>query len=396
MQFADKMRYFDHSIFTQLEQRKAEVEKTGRSVIDLSVGTPDLPPDDAVMEVLAEAAGMPENLKYSLGDTRELVEAVQNWYLRRYDVELEEKQISSVYGSQEGLAHIAFPLCNPGDIAIVPTPAYPIFTFGPLLAGAQIYETPLLAENDYLVDLDAIPAETARRARMIVVSYPNNPVTATAPPEFYERLVHWARKYEVAVINDAAYAELVLEGPPAGSFLAVPGAMDIGIEFNSLSKAYNLTGIRIAFAMGCSQIMEAFRKIRSQIDYGTSFPVQAAAAAALNGPQTIIAKNKHEYLKRSEALCGGLRSVGWDVPNSKATMFVWARLPEERENSLEFVTELLERAGVLVVPGSSFGEAGEGYVRIALVQPEDVLKEAVERIALSGVLSGSGRGVSRA
>lgn len=390
MQFADKMRYFDHNIFSKLEKKRAEVEaeKEGQPVIDLSVGTPDLPPDPRVMEALSAAAREPENLKYSLGDTPQLIEAVQGWYDRRYGVPLGKEQITSVYGSQEGLAHISFPLCNPGDIAIIPTPSYPIFAFGPLLAGAEICEAPLLEKNDYLIDLDAIPEETARRAKMIVVSYPNNPVTATAPPEFYEKLVAWAKKYDIAVISDIAYADLVLQGDPAPSFLATPGAMDVGVEFNSLSKAYNLTGLRIAFAVGNPQIMDQFMKIRSQIDYGTSFPTQIAAAAALNGPQDIVQMNRLEYKRRSEALCGSLRSIGWDVANPAATMFVWAKVPEGMGSSFEFVATLLEKARVLVVPGSAFGDAGEGYVRFALVQPAAVLEEAAQRIALSRMLEG--------
>lgn len=380
------MAYFDINIFSKLDERKAQLEAMGREVINLSVGTPDLPPDESVLEVLSKASQNPANLKYSLGDTFELLSAVIGWYRRRYGVRLEEQEITSVYGSQEGLAHIAFPLCNPGDIAIVPTPSYPIFAFGPLLAGAEIYETPLLEENDYLVDLESIPEETARRAKMIIVSYPNNPVTATAPPSFYEKLVDWAKTYDVVVVHDNAYSEIVFDGNPGGSFLAVPGGMDVGVEFNSLSKAYNLTGMRIAFAMGNAEIIHQFMRIRSQIDYGISFPVQIAAAAALNGPQDVLARNLEEYERRRDALCGGLRSIGWNVRNSPATMFVWTRIPPAFKTSMDFVLALLDETGVVCVPGSSFGKAGEGYVRLALVQPVKVLEEAVRRIDASGIL----------
>lgn len=384
--FADKMAYFDINIFSKLEERQAELRRMGREVINLSVGTPDLPPDERVIDALSRAAQRPDNLKYSLGDTFELISAVVGWYKRRYGVELDAEQITSVYGSQEGLAHISMPLLNPGDVAIVPTPSYPVFAFGPLLAGAEIYEAPLLAENDYLTDLEAIPEETARRAKMIIVSYPNNPVAAVAPQSFYEKLVDWARTYDVAVIHDNAYSEIVFDGPPAGSFLAVPGGMDVGVEFNSLSKSYNLTGLRIAFAMGNREIIDAFMKVRSQIDYGISFPVQYAAAQALNGPQEIIARNLEEYRRRRDALCGGLRAIGWDVPDSKATMFVWAPIPEGYETSMDFVVAMMEEAGVTCVPGSSFGRAGEGYVRLALVRPVQDLEEAVRRIDASRIL----------
>lgn len=384
--FADKMAYFDINIFSKLEERQAELKRMGREVINLSVGTPDLPPDERVMDALSRAAQDPNNLKYSLGDTFELISAVIGWYKRRYGVNLDAEQITSVYGSQEGLAHISMPLLNPGDVAIVPTPSYPVFAFGPLLAGAEIYETPLLAKNDYLIDLESIPEDIARRAKMMIVSYPDNPVAATAPIAFYEKLVDWAKTYEVAIVHDNAYSEIVFEGGPGGSFLAVPGAMDIGVEFNSLSKSYNLTGLRIAFAMGNAEIIDQFMKVRSQIDYGISFPVQYAAAEALNGPQDIISRNLEEYRKRRDALCGGLRAIGWNVPDSQATMFVWAPIPDGFTSSMDFVITLMEEAGVTCVPGSSFGQAGEGYVRLALVRPVEILEEAVRQIDASGVL----------
>ena len=215
----------------------------------------------------------------------------------------------SVYGTQEGMAHVALPICNPGDLVIAPDPCYPVFMFGPRMAEAEIYYTPLKKENGFLIDFDSIPQDVAQRTKMIVVSYPNNPVTALATFEFYEKLVAWAKKYDVVVVHDNAYSELVMDEEPGMSFLKVPGAMDVGIEFNSLSKSYNLTGLRISFAMGNTEIIRNFRCLRSQIDYGISFPVQKAAIAALNGPQDILERNRKGYRERRDALCGGLSLI---------------------------------------------------------------------------------------
>ena len=386
MKFANKMKVFDLNIFSKLEEKRAELLRRGMEVINLSVGTPDFRPDDHVIAALKEAAGIADNFKYSLADIPELIQAVIAWYGRRYGVSLEPRQVMSVYGTQEGMAHVALPICNPGDLVIAPDPCYPVFMFGPRMAEAEIYYTPLKKENNFLIDFDSIPEDVARRAKMIVVSYPNNPVTAVADYAFYEKLVSWAKKYGVIVIHDNAYSELVMDSEPGMSFLAVPGAMDVGIEFNSLSKSYNLTGLRISFAMGNTEIIRNFRCLRSQIDYGISFPVQKAAIAALNGPQDILERNRKGYRERRDALCGGLRSIGWNVPDAQATMFVWAPLPEGYDKSWDFVLELMDKTGVICVPGESFGPAGEGFVRFALVEPVPVMQKAVGLIAKSGIL----------
>ncbi|MEG2521037.1 MAG: aminotransferase class I/II-fold pyridoxal phosphate-dependent enzyme [Christensenellaceae bacterium] len=386
MQFADKMKIFDMNIFSKLDDKKAELLSKGREVINLSVGTPDFEPDAHVIKALCEASCDPQNFKYSLTDMPELLEAVQRWYLRRYGVVLEKDEIMSVYGSQEGIAHIAFPICNPDDVVIAPDPCYPIFMYGPLMAGAKIYYTPLLEENDFLIDFDSIPEDIAQKAKMIVVSYPNNPVTAMANKEFYEKLVAWAKRFDVIVVHDNAYSELVMDAQPSMSFLSVEGAKDVGIEFNSLSKSYNLTGLRISFAMGSKEVIRNFKQLRSQIDYGIAFPVQKAAIAALNGPQDIVKKNREGYKIRRDALCGGLRSIGWDVKNSPATMFVWAKLPKGYEKSFDFVLELLDKTGVICVPGESFGPSGEGFVRFALVQDVATIQKAVRLIKQSGMI----------
>lgn len=384
--FARRMDKFQPGIFNVLDDKKKELEQAGRKVYNLSIGTPDFQPDRHVMEALSQAALIPENYKYSLTERPELVAAVQGWYRRRYGVELAEDELMTVYGSQEGLTHIGLTLCNPGDMVLVPNPGYPIFEMGPFLCGADIFYYDLLPENGYLPNLDAIPPEAAQAAKMMVVSYPANPVCVTAPRSFYEKLIDFARRYQIVIIHDNAYSEIIYDGREGLSFLSIPGAKEVGVEYNSLSKTYNLTGARISFVLGNRDVVKKFRTLRSQIDYGTFLPVQFAAVAALNGPQDSVARNRMEYQARRDALCGGLRSIGWNVPDSQGSMFVWAPLPEGYSNSVDFCFELLEKTGLLCTPGSAFGSLGEGYVRFALVQPVEVMQEIVSAVAESGML----------
>jgi LL-diaminopimelate aminotransferase len=381
----------DKNIFNQLEDRRQKILAAGGEVINLSVGTPDFQPDAHVMQTVSEAAQNPENYKYTLGDIPELKDAVHNWYKRRYGVSLEHNQIMSINGSQEGIAHIALPFVRPGDLVLAPDPGYPIFSFGPILAGANVGLMPLQAENNYLIDFEAIEPSVADAAEMMVVSYPNNPTTATADEEFYSRLVFFAKKHDILVVHDNAYSDLVMDGEKGISFLSVAGAMDIGIEMNSLSKTYNLTGMRTSFALGNEKIIEKFYAFRSQIDYGMFRPAQLGAIAALNGPQDIVERNRLGYQARRDALCGGLRKIGWNVPNAKATMFVWAKIPDGFTDTGAFVLELLERTGVLCVPGDSFGELGAGYVRFALVVPPERIADACRKIDESGILKGGSK-----
>jgi LL-diaminopimelate aminotransferase len=366
--------------------RKRARLSNGEAVINLSAGTPDLPPDKHVMQALSAACLDPENYKYAIADYPELTEAALLWYRRRYGVALERGQVTSVYGSQEGIAHVGFALCDPGDIVLVPDPGYPIFSFGPFLAGAEVVPVPLSRKNNWLWDFDSIPIELAAKARFMIVSYPSNPSTARADMAFYERLVAFAKKHDIFVIHDNAYSELVLEGEPGVSFLQAPGAMDIGMEFNSLSKSYNLTGMRMSFALGNARAIAGFKALRSQIDYGPFPASQKAAVAALTGPQDILAKNRGEYRRRRDALASGLRAVGWDVPDTDSTMFTWYPLPNGREDDEAFTFELLDKTGVICVPGSSFGKEGKGFVRFALVQPVEVLERAVKLIRESGMI----------
>ena len=386
--FAKRMDTFQPGIFNVLNDKKNEMIRAGRTVYNLSVGTPDFLPDENVMRVMQEACKDPDNYKYSLGNLPELVEAVQNWYRRRYGVELAPDEIMSVNGSQEGIAHVALPLCDPGDLVLCPNPGYPIFEMGPWLCGAEIAYYDLLEENHYLPDLNAIPEDVARRAKMMVVSYPANPVCVTAPRSFYEELVAFAQKYNIIILHDNAYSEITYDGREGISFLSIPGAKDVGVEFNSLSKTYDLTGARVSFVLGNREIISAFSKVRSQIDYGIFLPVQLAAIEALNGPQDGVKARREEYQRRRDALCGGFRSIGWNVPDSEGSMFVWAPIPEHYSDSVTFCMDLMERSGLICTPGSAFGSLGEGHVRFALVQPVEKIREIVAAVDACGILKG--------
>ena len=384
--FSDREESFKPNIFSVLNEKKNQRLKEGKVVYNLSVGTPDFKPDEHVMEAVSKACLNPDNYKYALADMPELLEAVQNWYKRRFDVSLEKDEIMSVYGSQEGITHVCLALCNEGDIVLVPDPCYPIFSTAPFLVGAKLEYYKLLKENNYLPDLEGIDPEIAKKAKAMIVSFPANPVCKTAPDEFYVKLIEFAKKYNIMIIHDNAYSEILFDGRKGTSFLKFEGAKDVGIEFNSLSKSYNLTGARISFALGNKEIISKFKNIRTQIDYGIFLPVQYAAIAALNGPQDILERNRSEYEKRRNALCGGLRKIGWDIPDSEGTMFAWGPLPEGYTNSEEFCMELLEETGVICTPGSSFGPLGEGHGRFALVLPVEKIEELIDVIDKSGII----------
>lgn len=388
LQFADRMKDYEEGIFQLLNEKKNEAERSGKKIYNLSVGTPDFPPAGHVMDAVVEAAKKPENYKYSLTDLPELKKAVQKRYESRYQVSLSEDEIMSVYGSQEGIAHICMSICNPGDVVLVPNPGYPIFGIGPSLAGAEVVTYDLTEENNYLPDLDLLGDQVSSRTKCMLVSYPLNPVCKAAPDSFYEKLIPWAMKHNIIIIHDNAYSDIIYDGRVGKSILRIPGAKEIAVEFYSLSKSYNYTGARVSFLVGNSKIVSTFRKFRSQIDYGTFLPVQYGAIAALNGPDEAVKTQCAEYQRRRDALCGGLRRIGWQMEDSEGTMFAWAKLPDGYEDDAAFVMELAEKSGVLCTPGSSFGSLGRGYVRFALTLPVEVLGEAVSAIASSGMING--------
>lgn len=378
--FSDKANSFKPNIFNILNERKAKMIEKGHTVYDLFVGTPDFKPAQHVIDAVVEASKDALNYRYSLGDTKELKGAVQRWYDRRYGVALDEDEILSVAGTQEGFAHVALTVCNPGDLVLVPNPGYPVFEVGPYLNDAVIGYYELDKNNHYMPMLDRIDEETAKKAKMIIVSYPLNPTCTCADKKIYEELIEFAKKYNILVVHDNAYSEIEYDGRTGFSFLSIPGAKEVGIEFNSLSKTYNLTGIRISFALGNKDVIKKFKTIRSQFDYGTSYIVQKAAVAALDGPQEGVKKQCLEYQKRRDALCGGLNDIGWKVPYSEGTMFVWAPVPSGFKNSDDFCMQMLENTGVLCTPGSAFGSMGEGHVRFALVLDTDTIKKVVRLI----------------
>ncbi|MEQ2472792.1 aminotransferase class I/II-fold pyridoxal phosphate-dependent enzyme [Laedolimicola intestinihominis] len=384
--FSKRAEAIEEGIFAALAHKKNELAEKGMEVYNFSIGTPDFQPPKHVVDAMVEACKDPENYKYAITDRPELIKAMQDFYQTRFGVSLEADEIMTLYGSQEGMAHVAVALCDPGDIMLAPNPGYPVFSLGPQLAGAKIETYPLYAENNFLPRFEDIPAETARAAKFMIVSYPSNPVCSVADDAFYEELIAFAKKYNIIILHDNAYSDIIYDGREGKSFLSYPGAKEVGIEFYSLSKSYNMTGMRMSFAVGNREIIREFSKVRSQIDYGIFLPIQMAAVAALTGPQDSVKEQCAEYERRNKALCGGLRSIGWNVPDSQGTMFVWAPLPEGYTDSAAFTMELMEKTGMIVTPGSAFGDLGEGYVRMALVHPVPVIEKAIARVQESGIL----------
>ena len=383
---AKRLDHFQTGIFAELNDKKDEMEQKGKHIYNLSVGTPDFEPPKHIMDAVLEAASKPENYKYSLRDIPELLEAVSAYYKRRFGVEIATDQITGVHGTQEGMGHVGMALLDEGDLVLLPNPGYPIFEAGSYLSGADMYFYDLKEENDFLPVLSEIPEEIAKKAKLMIVSYPYNPVCRTAPRSFYEELVAFAKKYNIFVIHDNAYSDIIYDGKVGESFLSVPGAMDIGAEFFSLSKSFNVTGARVSFFLGRKDAVDALKLLRSQFDFGTFLPVQYGAIAALNGSNEFVKAQCAEYQKRRDALCGGFRSIGWNVPDSQGTMFVWAPVPEGYTSSREFCMTMVEQAGVLCTPGDAFGIGGEGYVRFALVMPPEELAKVVQAVDESGIL----------
>ena len=387
MDFSHKLDAFEASIFTELLEAKLALRAKGIDTIDLSIGTPDLTPPEHVMRAISEACMEPKNYIYAVKDRPQLLATVAAWYKRRFDVELHaDTQIVSLLGSQDGLAHLSMALCDPGDVVLVPDPCYPIFADGPRLNCCDVHYMAQPAENGYVIDFDLIDPQLADRAKLMVVSYPNNPVASVAYDGFYEKLVSFAKKHDIAVLHDNAYSDLTFDDYTCGSFLQTPGAMDVGIEFNSLSKTYSMAGARIGFALGNEEMIKKLKSLKSNIDFGCFIPVQLGAEAALNGPQDYVKTMRATYQRRRDILIDGLAEAGWEIKKPKATMFVWAKIPEGFASARAFAYELMEKTGVICVPGTAFGPGGEGHVRMALVQSEETLAEAVRRIAASGMI----------
>lgn len=388
VQFAKRMDAFGVGIFNQLAQMRTERIAQGLPVVDLSIGAPNIPPAPHIMQELSQQALVPENYLYAIQDTQALQQAVSAWYLRRYGVTLDpDSEIVSLLGSQEGLAHIALSIVDPGDVVLVPDPCYPVFADGPRLAGASLYYMPQRPENGYIIDLDEIPAEIAQKAKLMIVSYPNNPTAVLAPDSFYHKLIDFAKAYDIIVLHDNAYSELVFDGASCGSFLAYPGAKDVGVEFNSLSKTYGLAGARCGFCVGNRKVVQQLSLLKSNMDYGMFLPIQQAAIAAITGDQSCVETTRLAYQSRRDVLVDGLNALGWQVAKPQATMFVWAKLPQGFSDDRQFVADLLAHSGLLVTPGSAFGPSGQGHVRMALVQNNDTVRQALDALSRSGFLA---------
>lgn len=375
MIFSDMVNEFKPGIFAALNAKKDELIKSGKKVYNISVGTPDFKPSEHVMKALMESAGNPEDYKYALTELPELLDAVCYRYKHRYNVDILPEEVTAVYGTQEGMAHIGMVLCNPGDTVLVPNPGYPLFEMSGIMAHANIEYYKIEEKNGYLPDLDNIPKDIIKKTKYMIVSYPLNPVCVCAPDEFYTKLIAFAKANDIIIVHDNAYSDIIFEKEQGRSFLEFEGAKEVGVEFYSLSKSYNLTGARISFIVGNKEIVDKVKVFRSQIDYGIFIPVQKAAIAALTGPDDDVKKQRKLYAERNHALCSGLREIGWNVPDSKGTMFVWAKIPEGYSSSYDFTLKLMEKTGIIVTPGSAFGSEGEGYVRMALVKTPEEIEE---------------------
>ena len=373
-------------IFAAIAAAVAETEAAGRHVVNLGIGSPDLPPASHVVERLRDELYVRENYDYgSSQGLPELRGAVAAWYDRRFGVDLNPNDEALVLmGSHDGLAHVALAFLNPGDVALIPDPHYPVYKVGAQLAEAEIVDMPLTAANAWLPDLDAIDADTADRAKIMLLNYPNNPIAAVADLEFFTRVVDFARRHDILLVHDAAYSELALGADVPPSVLQIPGAKDIAIEFHSVSKTYNIAGCRLGFVVGNAAAIGVLAKLKSNLDYGVFKAIQQAGVAALLGPQEIVATNRATYKKRMDVFRAGAAAVGWDIPESPATMFLWAPIPAAI-SSTDFALALIRQAGVAVIPGAAFGRHGEGYVRIAMVTTEDKLSEAASRLTSAGV-----------
>lgn len=387
MEFSHRLDLFGPEIFAALNDKKVALEDEGRRLFNLSVGTPDFAPADHIKQALIDAARDNENWKYSLRDLPELLDAVCSYYKRRFDVDtITPDKVMSFSGSQDGIGHLGLALCNDGDVVLLPDPCYPVFMTGSKLGGADPWYYKLTKENHFLPDVTAIPEEVARKAKFMLVSLPANPVGSIGTPELYAQLVDFCRKYDILLVHDNAYSDIIFDGAHGGSIFNTPGAEECAVEFFSLSKSFNVTGARISFLVGRPDVIAACKKLRTQIDFGMFLPVQKAAIAALTGPLDSVKRQCGEYQARRDALCGGLRSIGWNVPDSHGSMFVWAPLPTGYTDSMAFCLELIDKAGVICTPGFSFGPSGEGYVRFALILPVERIREAVASIAASGMI----------
>ncbi|MGK7928651.1 MAG: aspartate aminotransferase [Spirulina sp.] len=383
---AQRLKALPPYVFARLDELKARAREQGLDLIDLGMGNPDGFAPRPVIDAAIAALDDPRNHGYPpFEGTASFRKAIATWYERRYGVNLDsEGEALPLLGSKEGLTHLALAYVDPGDIVIVPSPSYPAHFRGPLIAGATLYQLQLSAENDWSIDLSTIPEEVARQAKLFYFNYPNNPTTATAPREFFEEIVAFARHYEILLVHDLCYAELAFDGYQPTSLLEIKGAKEIGVEFHTLSKTYNMAGWRVGFVVGNSRIIQGLRTLKTNLDYGIFAAIQKAAETALQLPDTYVQDVQERYRSRRDFLIAGLAELGWNVPKSKATMYLWIPCPVGMK-STDFALEVLQTTGVVVTPGNAFGEAGEGYIRISLIADRDRLGKALTRWKNAGI-----------
>ena len=390
MQFARRIEKLPAYLFAEISKKIAEKRAQGVDVISFAIGDPDLPTPDHILDALAEASRDPANHRYPESEgLPELRQAIARWYERRFGVTVDpDKEVLPLIGSKEGIGHIAFCFIDPGDIALIPDPGYPVYSVGALLAGGEPYFLPLTDENDFLPDLNSIPEEVARRAKLLWLNYPNNPTGAVAGLEFFEQAVAFAGKHGLAVLHDGPYSEVAFDGYRPVSFLQAEGAKEVGVEFHSLSKSYNMTGWRIAMAAGNPEIINALMRLKSNLDSGIPQAIQRMAIEALDGPQDCIPEHNRIYERRRDRLVSALTALGLRLRPPKASLYLWARVPEGM-TSVQLATRLLDEAGVVVTPGIGYGPSGEGYIRLSLTIPDDRLEEGVRR--MEALASGWGK-----
>jgi len=379
IKYADRINSLPPYLFATIDKAKAEVIKRGVDVINLGIGDPDMPTPSHIVEAMKKSLDNSARHQYpSYEGMLSFRNAAAQWYKKVMNVTLNpEDEVLTLIGSKEGIAHIPLAFLNPGDVSLVPDPGYPVYNIGSILASAKPFKMPLLSENEFLPDLDAIPKDIAKKAKLMFLNYPNNPTSATAPLKFFKEVVDYAHENDIIVVHDDAYSEMTFDGYKAPSFLNVKGAKDIGIEMHSLSKTYNMTGWRLGFAVGNRDILAGLGKVKSNVDSGAFESVQEAGIAALTGPQDCVKEMNKIYTKRRDALLSGLMELGLDVKPPKATFYVWAHV---NGKASDFSTMLLEKAGIVATPGNGFGEYGEGYVRFALTQSVERINEAVDRM----------------
>lgn len=386
MEEANRMKRLPLYLFTIIDGLKAKAKAMGKDIIDLGMGNPDCPTPRHIVNELCKRARDPQNHRYSRSiDEVEcrLRRAISKWYKRKFDVQLEpDTEVLPLIGSKEGIAHISLAFLNSDDIALVPNPAYPVHFNGVLIAGGILHNIPVDEKNHYLPDFESVPKNIVKKTKMMFISYPNNPTSAVATKSFFKKAVAFCKKYKIILIHDLAYSDIVFDGYEAPSILQVPDAREVAVEFHTLSKSYNMAGWRMGFAVGNANILRSLAKTKGYIDFGLFKPVQYAAIKALTGSQSCVHKQVAIYKKRRDIMIKALDDIGWKVPKPKATFYIWARIPDKYSalTSMEFVSLLIKEAGVVVAPGTGFGEYGEGFVRFALVEGEKRLIEAAQRI----------------